>query len=452
MKHWLISACTFIVLTNVSYAQEPIVELKQNAEQALGASKNAHLREHAYVLLDSVWLRPQVYVCWENPTQQFEKEMNWVQREVEETWAQESRLEFSGWQKCANENKGVRILIDDSGPHTKGLGRQLDALKNGMVLNFTFKNWSSACQATREYCIKAVAGHEFGHAIGLAHEQNRPDKPGECREPPQGGNGNVMLTPYDKNSIMNYCNSKWNNDARLSPLDVDAVRQLYGIPAPKTNAAPQLSVQMQQDLVVKQLESSANPHLREHAYIVVSSLWSKPQIYVCWENPSTQYQRDMSLVQRQIVDTWERESSLKFTGWQKCAAQNRGIRILIDDSGPHTKGLGQDLDGKRNGMVLNFTFRNWSQGCQASRDYCIRTIAGHEFGHAIGFAHEQNRPDAPGECRLQAQGGNGDALLTPYDEHSIMNYCNPQWNNEGKLSELDIKAVRELYGVSVAVR
>jgi hypothetical protein len=199
----------------------------------------------------------------------------------------------------------------------------------------------------------------------------------------------------------------------------------------------------------QELRSSQNPHLRQHANVVAAAIWKKRSIYVCWENPSVNYEREMAFVRQEIAQTWESESQLRFTGWEKCEKANFGIRILIDDSGPHTKGLGTQIDGVPNGMVLNFTFANWSPSCASSREYCIKAIAGHEFGHAIGFAHEQNRPDAPGECRQIAQGGNGDTLLTPYDPHSIMNYCNAKWNNDAKLSPLDIDAVRQLYGAPV---
>ncbi len=198
---------------------------------------------------------------------------------------------------------------------------------------------------------------------------------------------------------------------------------------------------------VKTLKKSNNPHISKHAYVLSEAVWrDSPAIYVCWENPSAQYTTDMQLVKQAITDTWQAASQLEFTGWQACAPRNAGIRIRIDDSGPHTKGLGRQINGVVDGMVLNFTFQNWSPTCQNNHQYCVYGIAVHEFGHAIGFAHEQNSPLAPGECQALRQGGNGDLLLTPYDPHSVMNYCNQRYNNDGRLSALDTTAVQELYG------
>jgi len=186
--------------------------------------------------------------------------------------------------------------------------------------------------------------------------------------------------------------------------------------------------------------------VQQHAYFDPTAKWPKTSIYVCWENPNDNFKNDIALVRSAIADSWEAASAVRFTGWLKCAPENAGIRILIDDSGPHTKGLGRYLDGVKDGMVLNFTFANWSQSCKSMHDFCVRAIAVHEFGHALGFAHEQNRPDAPGECQQLRQGSNGTLLLTPYDPHSVMNYCNPDYNNNGKLSAYDTQAVQNIYG------
>jgi hypothetical protein len=195
------------------------------------------------------------------------------------------------------------------------------------------------------------------------------------------------------------------------------------------------------------ITASEERNITDKAYPLMSAKWPFNVVFVCWENPSNADIRERGIVQRAVAESWEANSSLRFKGWQECVPATTGVRILIEDSGPHVKMMGKYVDGIRNGMVLNFTFNQWSPSCQTMRDSCIYSIAVHEFGHAIGFAHEQNRPDTPGECSMKAQGPNGDdLLLTSWDPHSVMNYCNSVYNNGGQLSALDIKAVAYIYG------
>ena len=178
-----------------------------------------------------------------------------------------------------------------------------------------------------------------------------------------------------------------------------------------------------------------------------SSKWKTMPIGVCWENPFDGDADKRTIVRHAVEETWVANAAITFTGWDDtCGDKTPGVHIRISDEQPHTRAMGYYLDKYPSGLILNFQFTNWSRDCMQKRDFCIYAVAAHEFGHVLGFTHEQNRNDAPAECQAERSGTVGDYKVTRFDRGSIMSYCNPNWNGNGKLSDLDVQAAQTVYG------
>lgn len=193
-------------------------------------------------------------------------------------------------------------------------------------------------------------------------------------------------------------------------------------------------------------------------------VWPKRTIPVCWENGTPADAADRGLVRAAVAGTWERESRVRFTEWDACTAGAPGIHIIIADVNPASH-VGILLDGKTAttvtpdggpeqlgpaGMALNFTFAKWPVPITTTRtrEWYIKVIAIHEFGHALGFKHEQARTDTPPWCteRDDSDAFPCSGMDGKWDLSSVLAYCNPNYNGSGDLSAQDISMVRRYYG------
>lgn len=184
---------------------------------------------------------------------------------------------------------------------------------------------------------------------------------------------------------------------------------------------------------------------------------------VCWETPG--FDREKAIVKAAVRGTWERNSGISFAGWGDCprSGPEKFVRVATssqdgNNAGANgaTYGLGMAVlksaeDGA--GRLLPprsmiMTFNADGSADQGRVEY----IGVHEFGHVLGFVHEQDTPgnvEGPAHCDSTANEPDARSL-TPYDRDSVMNYCNKDGNMKGNLTATDIAGVQAVYGVHTA--
>jgi Ricin-type beta-trefoil lectin domain/Astacin (Peptidase family M12A) len=184
-------------------------------------------------------------------------------------------------------------------------------------------------------------------------------------------------------------------------------------------------------------------------------------IPVCWENPNsapgaTPVDRAAWRDQRRrSVEEWSRHTRINFLGWDgpepvnhptACKSGAPGLHVVIcslpkDSRCPQLPGSQAEPGGYSRDNGLN-------NGIRLNPQHNLGTTV-HEFGHALGFYHEEERLDAPpvksGNCRKQNYPNNRPVKYGAYDKTGIMSYCEAA-SRAPWLSPNDIASVERIYG------
>lgn len=184
-----------------------------------------------------------------------------------------------------------------------------------------------------------------------------------------------------------------------------------------------------------------------------AALWTAAgnTIPVCWITPG--FDREKRIVRQAVLDTWAYYAELSFTGWGDCPMQGEAqrVRIRILNQGDANSGAGGSAAMgmsalSKAGDAANVTMSfNPDGSADAQR---VEYVGVHEFGHVLGFAHEQDMPgnvEGPAHCKTNGVDPNA-VPVTAFDRNSVMNYCNADGNGQGRLTDVDILGVRAVYG------
>jgi hypothetical protein len=181
----------------------------------------------------------------------------------------------------------------------------------------------------------------------------------------------------------------------------------------------------------------------------------------------------LSLLESALSSSWELNSNVKFEGFVACstltpAQQAEAVGWHYSNDGPQNSSVGYS-DCKGNVTPGSFCVQSgippsYVPACQNPLNFreCFSQYAIHEFGHVLGFEHEQDRWDRPCGCNSGGDTSYGVPFVYyppmgsygTYDQTSIMAYgdaCTP--SNSGSVrfgspnvSSIDIGGLQSVYG------
>jgi len=197
--------------------------------------------------------------------------------------------------------------------------------------------------------------------------------------------------------------------------------------------------------------------LHDDLYVLSTALWNSAEtIPVCWDDPDALANASDKEGVHRGAQSWADVANIFFSGWENSCPGSGfyGIEIVPRPNKAYlTSSLGKPVSGFNTmlvGVEANLVDEadRCKDGQMPNRQDCIMINSRHEWGHVLGFSHDNNRPDK--DCLRDPDGPNGDTLLgNPNpgpDYYSVMSYC----SNQAQFTTGDIYGSVLEYGLASA--
>jgi hypothetical protein len=161
---------------------------------------------------------------------------------------------------------------------------------------------------------------------------------------------------------------------------------------------------------------------------------SPPMVPVCWE-PKTFDVSSQSSERTWIEDAarrnWNRFARINLVGsggastWQRCTTNAPGVHAFFSPGvcGGFS-GIGRPLNGVTDGTRLTDCEAPCQPAAGVTQEQCVRRVGMHEFGHVVGFFHEEERPnEGLPDCNGTPQTIPGGQKYGAYNDASFMAEC-----------------------------